>query len=160
MVETTELEVGDIAPEFECLITDGTLINLKDVLNDGRGVILYFYPRDNTPGCTIQACDFRDSFSRLDNSGWKVIGVSTDTPKSHEKFINKYDLPFDLIVDEDSSLHKKYGTWGKRNMYGKEYMGCLRSTFVISKDGKIMSSMYGVSAKGHVDKLITQLGVE
>ena len=107
MVETVELEVGDIAPEFECLITDGTLINLKDVLNDGKGVILYFYPRDNTPGCTIQACDFRDSFSRLDNSGWKVIGVSTDTPESHEKFINKYDLPFDLIVDNDTSFHKK-----------------------------------------------------
>ena len=160
MLDIVELEVGDTSPDFECLITDGSKIKLSSIIENGKGVILYFYPRDDTPGCTIQACDFRDNFGKLDNTGWRVIGVSTDSSASHVKFTNKYDLPFDLIVDEDSDLHKLYGTWRKKNMYGKEYMGCLRSTFVISKDRKIISSMYGVGTKGHVEQLMIDLGVE
>ncbi len=160
MSEIVELEIGDLAPDFECIITNGTIIKLTELTKNSKGLILYFYPRDNTPGCTVQACDFRDSFGRFKDTGWKVVGVSTDSAKSHEKFINKFDLPFDLIVDEDSALHKKYGVWRKKNMYGKEYMGCLRSTFVISNEQKILIPMYGVKTKGHVDLLLRELGVE
>lgn len=159
MDEVVELSIGDLAPDFECIITDGTKIHLSDIISEGNGVILYFYPRDNTPGCTIEACDFRDNFSRFKETGWKVIGVSTDSANSHEKFANKFELPFDLVVDTDSHLHKLYGTWRMKNMYGKEYMGCLRSTFAISKDGSIIWAKYGVRAKGHVEKLMGDLGV-
>jgi|TARA_B110000881_G_C18472327_1_gene462033 peroxiredoxin Q/BCP len=160
MAEVVELMIGDRAPDFDCLIMGGDNIILSKIIGNEKGVILYFYPRDNTPGCTIQACDFRDSFSQLENEGWKVIGVSTDSSASHEKFTSKYNLPFDLIVDENSDLHIKYGTWRKKNMYGKEYMGCLRSTFVISADGTISWVKYGVKAKGHVEELMSELGVE
>ncbi|MAV60353.1 MAG: peroxiredoxin [Marine Group II euryarchaeote MED-G38] len=159
MVEEVELSIGDIAPGFECTITNGEKINLSEIISQGEGVILYFYPRDNTPGCTIEACDFRDNFSRFKETGWKVIGVSTDSATSHEKFTNKFELPFDLVVDSDAILHKLYGTWRMKNMYGKEYMGCLRSTFAISKDGSISWVKYGVRVKGHVEKLIMDLGV-
>mgnify|MGYP001169050276 FL=1 len=159
MDEVVELSIGDLAPGFECIITDGTKLNLSDIINQGKGVILYFYPRDDTPGCTIEACDFRDNFSRFKETGWKVIGVSTDSANSHEKFANKFELPFDLVVDTDSNLHKLYGTWRMKNMYGKEYMGCMRSTFAISKDGLIIWAKYGVRAKGHVNRLIEDLGV-
>jgi len=101
MSEVVTLVVGDKAPDFEALLTDGSKINLSETLDSGKGVILYFYPRDNTPGCTTQACDFRDNFGRISNNSWVVVGVSTDSAKSHEKFIDKHDLPFDLIVDED-----------------------------------------------------------
>ena len=158
MVEEVKLSVGDIAPDFECTIPNGEKIKLSKIISQGEGVILYFYPRDNTPGCTTQACDFRDNFSRFKETGWKVIGVSTDSSTSHEKFTNKFELPFDLVVDSDSSLHKLYGTWRMKNMYGKEYMGCLRSTFAISKDGSISWVKYGVKVKGHVEKLIIELG--
>ena len=96
---TVELAVGDKAPEFEVEVTDGSKISLAEILSNGGKAILYFYPRDNTPGCTIQACDFRDSFGRFEGSDWRVIGVSTDGAKSHQKFIDKHELPFDLIVD-------------------------------------------------------------
>ena len=154
-----ELSVGDAAPEFEATVTDGSSIRLSEMLNSDDGVILYFYPRDNTPGCTVQACDFRDSFGRFTNSGWRVIGVSTDSAQSHQKFIDKNSLPFELVVDEDSSLHEAYGTWREKSMYGKTYMGTLRSTFAISSDGTLEWVGYGVSAKGHVDGLVEFLGV-
>ena len=96
---TVELAVGDMAPDFDVEITDGSKISLSDILSEGGRAILYFYPRDNTPGCTTQACDFRDSFGRFEGSGWRVIGVSTDSAKSHQKFIDKHELPFDLVVD-------------------------------------------------------------
>ena len=160
MVETVELEVGDIAPEFECLITDGTLINLKDVLNDVKGVILYFYPRDNTPGCTIQACDFRDSMARLNKGDYVVLGVSKDSVKSHDKFIGKQDLNFPLLMDEDLSLHQSFGVWREKSMYGKKYMGTSRSTFVIGSDGNLSWVGYGVRSKGHVAKVMSELGIE
>ena len=156
---TVELAVGDMAPDFDVEITDGSKISLSDILSEGGRAILYFYPRDNTPGCTTQACDFRDSFGRFEGSGWKVIGISTDSAKSHQKFIDKHELPFDLVVDEEATLHEKYGTWREKNMYGKTYMGTLRSTFAIETDGTIAWAGYGVRAKGHVESLIDALKV-
>ena len=158
-MEPTELTVGEKAPDFMAAITDGTTISLSEILSSGDRLILYFYPRDNTPGCTTQACDFRDNFGRLSESGWRVFGVSTDGAKSHQKFIDKHELPFELIVDEDASLHGLFGTWREKNMYGKTYMGTLRSTFAIDSDGTILWVGYGVKTKGHVDTLIEDLKV-
>ena len=155
-----ELTAGDDAPEFEAEISDGSTVKLSELLSSGKKVILYFYPRDNTPGCTTQACDFRDNFGRLEGSGWTVIGVSTDGANSHNKFIQKHELPFELIVDEDAVLHEKFGTWREKSMYGKTYMGTLRSTFAIASDGKLEWVGYGVKTKGHVDSLIDALKVE
>ena len=154
-----ELQVGDKAPDFTAIVTDGTEITLSEILASGKGIILYFYPRDNTSGCTVQACDFRDSFARLSGSGWRVIGVSTDSASSHQKFIDKNDLPFELIVDEDATLHETYDTWREKSMYGKTYMGTLRSTFVISPDGSLKWVKYKVSPKGHVEQLLSDLEV-
>jgi len=154
-----ELSVGDTAPEFEVTVTDGSIVRLSEMLDSGDGVILYFYPRDNTSGCTVQACDFRDSFGRFRDSGWRVIGVSTDSAQSHQKFIDKNSLPFELVVDENSSLHEAYGTWREKNMYGKTYMGTLRSTFVIDPNGTLRWIRYKVSPKGHVDELLSELRV-
>ncbi len=154
-----ELSVGDTAPEFEVTVTDGSIVRLSEMLDSGDGVILYFYPRDNTSGCTVQACDFRDSFGRFTDSGWRVIGVSTDSAQSHQKFIDKNSLPFELVVDEDFSLHEAYGTWREKNMYGKAYMGTLRSTFVIDSNGILRWVRYKVSPKGHVAELLSDMGV-
>ena len=159
MGDTVELNVGDAAPAFEATVTDGSSIRLSEVLSSGDGVILYFYPRDNTSGCTVQACDFRDNFGRFTNSGWRVIGVSTDSAQSHQKFIDKNSLPFELVVDDDFSLHEAYGTWREKSMYGKTYMGALRSTFVIDSNGTLRWVRYKVSPKGHVEELLSELGV-
>ena len=159
MGNAAELSVGDTAPEFEASVTDGSTIRLSEMLSSGDGVILYFYPRDNTSGCTVQACDFRDSFGRFTDSEWRVIGVSTDSAQSHQKFIDKNSLPFELIVDENFSLHEAYGTWREKNMYGKTYMGTLRSTFVIGSNGILRWVRYKVSPKGHVEELLSELGV-
>ena len=155
----TELQVGDQAPDFTAIVTDGSEITLSQILSSGEGVILYFYPRDNTSGCTVQACDFRDSFARFSGSGWRVIGVSTDSASSHQKFIDKNELPFELIVDEEATLHQSYDTWREKNMYGNTYMGTLRSTFVISPDGILKWVKYKVSPKGHVEQLLSDLEV-
>lgn len=149
-----ELRVGDNAPEFEAIVSSGDSVKLSELISNGSGLVLYFYPRDNTPGCTTQACDFRDRFDRLNGSGWSVLGVSTDGAKSHQKFIGKNELPFELIVDEKAELHELYGTWREKNMYGKTYMGTLRSTFVINSEGRLDWVGYGVRAKGHVDEII------
>ena len=154
-----ELVVGGQAPAFEAEVTDGKKIKLSEILSSGEGVILYFYPRDSTPGCTTQACDFRDNFGTLKEGGWRVIGVSTDSAKSHLKFTEKNELPFELVVDEDAALHEAYGTWREKNMYGKTYMGTLRSTFAIGQSGTLEWVGYGVRAKGHVESLIEELQV-
>ena len=154
-----ELVVGGQAPDFEAEVTDGKKIKLSEILSSGEGVILYFYPRDSTPGCTTQACVFRDNFGTLKEGGWRVIGVSTDSAKSHLKFTEKNELPFELVVDEDAALHEAYGTWREKNMYGKTYMGTLRSTFVIGQNGTLEWVGYGVRAKGHVESLIEELQV-
>ena len=154
-----ELVVGGQAPDFEAEVTDGKKIKLSEILSSGEGVILYFYPRDSTPGCTTQACDFRDNFGTLKEGGWRVIGVSTDSAKSHLKFTEKNELPFELVVDEDASLHEAYGTWREKNMYGKTYMGTLSSTFLNGQNGTLEWVGYGVRAKGHVESLIEELQV-
>ena len=154
------LTLGENAPDFEATLTDGSKFVLSEKLESGKGVILYFDPRDNTPGCTTQACDFRDNFGRISNESWTVVGVSTDSAKSHKNFISKHDLPFDLIVDEEAELHSLYGTWREKSMYGKTYMGTLRSTFAISPDGTLAWVGYKVKTKGHVNQILQDLGIE
>tara|TARA_B110000116_G_scaffold182024_1_gene157747 strand:- start:88 stop:666 length:579 start_codon:yes stop_codon:yes gene_type:complete len=154
------LEVGEIAPNFEAVLTDGTTISLSEILADGTKVILYFYPKDSTPGCTTQACDFRDNFSAFQDAGFRVFGVSKDSAKSHAKFINKYELPFELIVDSDIILHHQYGVWREKMNYGKTFLGVSRSSFVIDTDGTLLYAKYNVRAKGHIARLMSQFDIE
>ncbi len=158
--ELVNFEVGQNAPDFEAELTDGTMIRLSKILDEGEKVILYFYPKDSTPGCTKQACDFRDNFGRLKAVGYRVIGVSKDSSKSHSNFIQKHDLNFELIVDQDIELHKKYGVWREKMNYGQTYLGVSRSTFVIGLDGNFEFVGYNVRATGHVERLMKELGVE
>lgn len=153
------LSEGDTAPDFTAIIQDGTSFNLQTALKKS-GVILYFYPKDSTPGCTTQACDFRDAKDTFDSAGWRVIGVSRDSEASHQRFIDAQSLNFDLIVDNDTSLHELYGAWGEKTNYGKTYMGAIRSTFVISQDGTILWTGRNVRAKGHVERLLKELDLE
>ena len=141
-------------------MTDETKIRLSEILEGGEKVILYFYPKDSTPGCTKQACDFRDNFDRLKTLGYRIIGVSKDSSKSHSNFINKHNLNFELIVDQDIELHNLYGVWREKMNYGKTYLGVSRSTFVIGLDGNFEFVGYNVRATGHVDRLMNELGVE
>jgi len=158
--EPISLEVGEMAPDFEAELTNGDKVILSNILSSGEKVILYFYPKDSTPGCTVQACDFRDNFSKLQSAGFRVLGVSKDSSKSHQKFIDTHELPFELIVDSDTELHQLYGVWREKMNYGKTYMGVSRSTFVIDIDSKLISVGYNVRASGHVDRLVKELGIE
>ena len=134
-------------------------MKLSEILASGEKVILYFYPKDSTPGCTTQACDFRDNFGAFATSGYRILGVSKDSAKSHTNFIEKQGLNFDLIVDKEIDLHQKFGVWREKMNYGKTYMGVSRSTFVIDTDGRLSWVGYNVRAKGHVEKLMRELGV-
>ena len=129
------LQVGDKAPEVLGINQDGNEIRLSDFA--GKKLVLYFYPKDNTPGCTAQACSLRDEYSELRKKGYEVLGVSADSAASHQKFIQKYDLPFNLISDGDKTLSEQFGTWGEKKLYGKSYMGMLRTTFIIDENGII-----------------------
>ncbi len=129
------LAIGDQAPAITAKDQQGNTVNLSDF--KGKKVILYFYPKDNTPGCTTEACNFRDNYQSLKQDGFEVIGVSTDSEQSHQKFIEKFELPFTLLVDEDQKIVNDYGVWAEKNMYGKKYMGTNRTTFVIDEEGKI-----------------------
>jgi peroxiredoxin Q/BCP len=150
-----ELKVGDPAPDFRALAIGGKYGAGKDVaLSELRGsrVVLYFYPKDDTPGCTVQACALRDAWTDLEGRG-EIFGVSVDPPKSHEKFINKYQLPFPLLADVDHKIVEAYGVWVEKSMYGKKYMGAERSTFVIGPDGRIAAVFRKVKPEEHVDIL-------
>ena len=147
-----ELKIGDKAPEFESINQKGDKIKLSNYL--GEKVVLYFYPRDNTPGCTSQACNLKDNFNSLKKNGYTILGVSKDSAKSHQKFINKFNLPFNLIADEDQSVHKKYGTWVEKSMYGKTYMGTARWTFLIDKNGNIENIIQKVKTKDHFSQIV------
>jgi thioredoxin-dependent peroxiredoxin len=147
-----ELKVGDKAPEFEGKIQSGEMIKLSDF--KGKKVILYFYPKDNTPGCTAQACNLRDNYEKLQKDGFEVFGISSDDEKSHLKFIEKQELPFSLIADTDKSIHEKYGTWVEKSMYGKKYMGTARVTFVIDEEGIISDIIEKVNTKEHVEQIL------
>ena len=153
------LENGQKAPPFCIDDSEGNTHDLAAINASGKTVILYFYPRDSTPGCTIQACDFRDQMSRLNNGQYIVLGVSQDSAKSHGNFIEKQQLNFPLLMDEDLSLHNAYGTWRMKMNYGKEYMGCARSTFVINPQGELVFARYNVKAKNHVEMLIRELNI-
>jgi peroxiredoxin Q/BCP len=151
------LTQGDKAPDFTLEDHDGKQWKLADL--KGQKVVLYFYPTDDTPGCTTQACDFRDSWSRFQGAGYIVLGVSPQGRASHEKFVQKYDLNFPLLIDEDHAVAEAYDAWGEKKNYGKTYIGLKRSTFVIDEDGLIVQAQYNVKAKGHVARLLETLGV-
>jgi len=130
-----ELKEGDKAPAIKARNQQGDIIELKNYL--GKKVILYFYPKDNTPGCTTEACNYRDNYQSLLKDGFEVIGVSIDNEQSHQKFISKFELPFTLLADEDKKIVHDYGVWVEKNMYGKKYMGTARTTFIIDEKGII-----------------------
>ena len=147
-----KLKKGDAAPDFAGLDQDGKKIQLSDF--KGKKLILYFYPKDNTPGCTSEACDLRDNYEMWISKGYRVVGVSPDNQKSHQKFIEKYDLPFPLIADEDKTIIKAYGAWGPKKLYGREYEGLLRTTFVIDENGKIEQVFTKVKTKDHTNQIL------
>ena len=149
------VEPGSPAPPFTLESGDGDSVTLSDLR--GRQVVLYFYPRDDTPGCTIQACDLRDSWHAIQQAGAVVLGVSPDGPASHVRFAQKFQLPFPLLADEDHAVAEAYGAWGERSMYGKTYMGIIRSTVIIDGEGIVSHVFPGVKPKGHADKVLAAL---
>lgn len=146
------LQVGDAAPEFAAKDQNGGEIKLSD--SRGKKVILYFYPKDNTPGCTAQACNLRDNYEVLLNKGYIVLGVSVDDEKSHQKFIKKFDLPFPLLADTDHAIVEAYGVWVEKSMYGRTFMGIARTTFVINENGVIEEIIGKVDTKNHTDQIL------
>ena len=159
MSDSINLEVGQNAPKFSCEDSAGNTHSLEKYMGEGKSVILYFYPKDSTPGCTTQACDFRDNMARFTGEDHVVLGVSKDSGKSHQRFVEKQELNFPLLVDEDLTLHQAYGAWRLKMNYGREYMGSARSTFVIQPDGTLKWCRYNVKAKGHVSMLMRELGM-
>lgn len=150
-----KLKEGDVAPAIEAVDQNGEKITLGEYR--GKKVVLYFYPKDDTPGCTAEACDLRDNYSTFLEKGFEVIGVSADSEKSHQKFAGKYQLPFRLISDVDKKVLQDYGAWGEKKMYGKSYMGILRKTFIISEDGKIEKIIEKVDTKDHSRQIFSEL---
>ncbi len=150
------LKEGDKAPAFKGKNQDGKAVKLGDF--KGQKLALYFYPKDDTPGCTKQACSLRDGFAELKKAGIEVVGVSIDDEKSHQKFISKYELPFDLIADTDKSIVEAYGVWGEKSMYGKKYMGTHRKTFLIDEKGKIVKIFDKVKVSEHADEVLAAFG--
>jgi peroxiredoxin Q/BCP len=146
------LKAGDKAPDFTAKDQNGKEISLSQF--KGTQVILYFYPKDDTPGCTAEACDFRDNYQSLQGKGFQVIGVSTDDEKSHKKFETKYSLPFPLIADADKHIVETYGVWVEKNMYGKKYMGTARTTFIIDADGVISKIIEKVDTKNSSQQVL------
>ena len=160
MGNVVTLEDGMKAPLFSAEDSEGNVWNLSDILAEGKRVILYFYPKDSTPGCTTQACDFRDNMNTLSSADIAVFGVSKDSAKSHQKFTEKQDLNFPLLMDTEGDLLEHYGVWREKKNYGRTYMGISRSTFVIEVDGTLSMAKYGVKAKGHVARILTHLELE
>ena len=153
--ESHELAVGAKAPEFSLPNQDGDKVSLKSL--KGKQVVLYFYPKDDTSGCTKEACDFRDSLAPIKEAGAVVLGVSMDGKASHQKFIAKYELPFGLLTDEDAATSKTYGVYKEKSMYGRKYWGIERSTFVIDAAGRIKALFRKVKVPGHVDEVLAAL---
>jgi peroxiredoxin Q/BCP len=150
-----QLKAGDNAPDFKAVDDQNKAVRLSDYR--GKTVILYFYPKDDTSGCTTQACSFRDAHEQLETRNAVVLGVSPDGVQSHVKFKAKYDLPFTLLVDEDHTLAGAYGAWGEKSMYGRKYMGIIRSQFVIDGTGTIVDAIYKVSPKASVEKALAAI---
>ncbi len=147
-----KLNEGVQAPAFEGKDQKGNTVRLEDF--KGKKLILYFYPKDNTPGCTAEACNLRDNFKELKNTEYEIVGVSPDSQKSHQNFIAKYDLPFTLISDEDKEILKAYDAWGEKKMYGKTYEGVLRKTYVIGKEQKILNIFDKVNTRDHTRQIL------
>ncbi|TQR30623.1 thioredoxin-dependent thiol peroxidase [Campylobacter sp. MIT 99-7217] len=150
-----ELQIGDKAPSFSLLNQDGIQVNLKDFL--GKKIILYFYPKDDTPGCTTEACEFSELYEDFGGKNAVIIGISADSTISHQKFISKFKLKHILLSDSDKEVCKAYGAWGVKKNYGKEYEGLIRSTFVIDEEGKIAQIYKNVRAKDHAAKVLEAL---
>ena len=150
------LKEGDMAPGFTARDQDGNTVDLGDLR--GKRVVLYFYPKDDTPGCTKEACSFRDADDVYKEKGITVLGVSTDDEKSHQKFVSKYQLPFTLLADTDKKIVNDYGVWGEKSMYGKKYMGTHRKTFLIDEDGKIRKIFDKVKVSEHADEVLAAFG--
>ena len=150
-----ELRIGDKAPELSLPDQDGMKVTFKDF--KGKQVVLYFYPKDDTPGCTKESCEFRDLESQILRAGAVILGVSLDGKESHQKFIKKFGLPFSLLSDEDAAVSKTYGVYKEKNMYGKKYWGIERSTFVIDAEGKLKAMFRKVKVDGHGDEVLTAL---
>ncbi len=146
------IEAGKKAPAFSLKNQDGNTVKLSDYA--GRPVVLYFYPKDDTPGCTTEACDFRDQHKALEKAGAVVIGVSPDNEARHAKFTAKHKLPFTLLADVEHAVAEKYGAWGEKSLYGKKFMGIIRSTFLIGADGKVAKVWPKVKVAGHVDEVL------
>lgn len=151
-----KVNVGDMAPDFTAQTDGGETLRLSDLR--GKRVVLYFYPKDDTPGCTTQACSFRDQYPLIEEKNAVVLGVSPDSALSHRKFKTKYNLPFTLIVDEDHAIAEAYGVWAEKSMYGKQYMGVERSHFVIDEAGKIISAEVKVKADQSALSALEALG--
>lgn len=154
----TKLEVGDVAPNFTLLDSTGASVSLSDYA--GKQVIVYFYPAAMTPGCTTQACDFRDNMASLTAAGYVVLGISKDPVGQLAKFVERDNLTFPLLSDEDHAVQEAYGAWGEKKLYGKPVVGSIRSTFVIDEDGKVTLPLYNVKATGHVASLRNKLGLD
>lgn len=152
----THLKKGDLAPEINSSHPDGKKIQFSDY--KGKKIILYFYPKDDTPGCTAEACNLKDNYDELLKKGFHIIGISADSDLSHKRFKDKYKLPFPLVSDTDKKIIKSYGVWGEKKMYGKSYEGILRTTFIISEDGKIEHIFDKVDTKDHTRQILDALG--
>ncbi len=150
-----KVKVGDVAPDFELPSDTGKTVKLSDFR--GRRVVLYFYPKDDTPGCTTQACGFRDAYPQIEERNAVVVGISPDAVSSHEKFKTKYNLPFILLADQDHAVADKYGVWGKKSMYGKTYDGIIRSHFVIDEKGRVADAQVKVSPTDSVERALGAL---
>ena len=150
-----DVAVGQMAPELSIPDQDGKPVTLKSFR--GKQVVLYFYPKDDTPGCTKESCDFRDVESQILRAGGAILGVSLDGRESHQKFIKKFGLPFQLLSDEDAAISKAYGVYKEKNMYGRKYWGIERSTFIISPEGKVKAIFRKVKVDGHADEVLAAL---
>lgn len=148
----TSLKPGQKAPAFKSVNENNESVSLADY--KGKKLVLYFYPKDNTPTCTTEACNLRDNYKRFQKMGYEILGVSPDTAKSHTKFIAKQKLPFSLIADEDHAIAEAYGVWGEKVLFGRHYMGILRTTFVIDEKGKIEQVIDKVESKNHTEQIL------
>jgi peroxiredoxin Q/BCP len=157
MTESSRLTAGDTAPDFTLTDQTGATVTLADLR--GQKVVVYFYPAAMTPGCTTQACDFRDNLGTLETAGYRVLGLSKDSPAKLAAFAENDHLTFPLLSDEDLAVHRAYGAWGEKNLYGKTVTGVLRSTFVLDEAGTVTLALYNVKATGHVASLRKKLGV-
>ena len=146
------LKIGDRMPHFEVMDQDGNIFNSNSLT--GRKTIIYFYPKDNTSGCTAEACNLRDNYAALTAQGYNVVGISKDSAKSHKNFASKYDLPFTLLADTSTELLQAFGAWGEKKMYGKPYMGTLRKTFIFDEEGILVRIIEQVDTKNHASQIL------